>query len=135
MGTRSSVVLLQDDRILMVRQLYKGEEIWTFPGGGIEEGETPKQAAIREVYEETGLIIETTRLILEFYNERIKGMYYCFIGTILDGHLELGYDPELMNQEQDLKELKWILMNELLDNQEVKRILPYININYRIENH
>jgi mutator protein MutT len=28
---------------------------WGFPGGGVEEGETPKQAAVREIKEETGL--------------------------------------------------------------------------------
>ncbi|MCR8633076.1 NUDIX domain-containing protein [Paenibacillus radicis (ex Xue et al. 2023)] len=49
MGTRSSVAIIKNDQLLMVRQLYKGEEIWTFPGGSIEEGETPEHAAIREV--------------------------------------------------------------------------------------
>ena len=72
MGTRSCVVLIDQDRILMVRQFYRGEEIWTFPGGNIEEYETPKEAAIREVKEETNYDIE----IIKF--DRINGMYYCF---------------------------------------------------------
>ena len=32
----------------------KGKKIWTFPKGHIEAGETPRQAALREVLEETG---------------------------------------------------------------------------------
>ena len=36
---------------------------WGFPGGAIELGETPQQAAVREVKEETGLDVEVTRLI------------------------------------------------------------------------
>ena len=32
----------------------KGRKIWTFPKGHIEAGETPRQAALREVLEETG---------------------------------------------------------------------------------
>jgi len=36
---------------------------WGFPGGAIELGETPQQAAIREVKEETGLDVEIGRLI------------------------------------------------------------------------
>lgn len=36
---------------------------WGFPGGAIELGETPQMAAVREVKEETGLTVETGRLI------------------------------------------------------------------------
>lgn len=111
----------------MVRQLYRGREIWTFPGGSIEEDETPEQAAIREVYEETGFIIELKRLILEYYNDRIKGMYYCFIGSVIDGQLQLGHDPELEGESQELIEIRWVFLNELPESDEVMRILPLIN--------
>jgi 8-oxo-dGTP pyrophosphatase MutT (NUDIX family) len=36
---------------------------WYLPGGGIEEGETPEEAARREVYEETGLKVEVGPLL------------------------------------------------------------------------
>lgn len=36
---------------------------WGFPGGAVELGETPEQATIREVKEETGLEVEIRRLI------------------------------------------------------------------------
>jgi 8-oxo-dGTP diphosphatase len=126
MGTRSSVAIIKDDHILMVRQLYKGEEIWTFPGGSIEAYETPVQAAIREVYEETGLKVEIIKPLVECYNERIKGMYYCFLGKVTGGNLALGYDPELINKEQELKEVRWYSISELQENNEVRRILPTI---------
>ena len=43
------------DQLLMIRvQTLDGKELWTFPKGHIEAGETAEQAALREVEEETG---------------------------------------------------------------------------------
>jgi 8-oxo-dGTP diphosphatase len=53
-------VVLRDQRILLSRlsaQVTKNE-LWTLPGGGIDHGEDPRQAVVREVYEETGLPVE-----------------------------------------------------------------------------
>jgi ADP-ribose pyrophosphatase YjhB (NUDIX family) len=47
------VVCVRDDALLMVR--FTGGPRWTLPGGGIDHGEHPRDAAVREVAEETGL--------------------------------------------------------------------------------
>lgn len=54
----SAVIILEDDqqKALIVKANYKAH--WTFPGGMIDAGETPKQAAVREIYEEVGLTID-----------------------------------------------------------------------------
>jgi len=49
-------------RILCVKRNY-GDRTWTTPGGGIERGESPFQAAQREAYEETGYRVEVEHLI------------------------------------------------------------------------
>ncbi|HEX4190754.1 MAG TPA: NUDIX domain-containing protein [Marmoricola sp.] len=53
-------VVVRDDEILLSRLApYLGpEEQWTLPGGGIDFGEDPRDAVVREAYEETGLHIE-----------------------------------------------------------------------------
>lgn len=50
-------VIRRDDRMLLCRVApgNHGAGLWTLPGGGLEFGEGPNEAAIREVEEETGL--------------------------------------------------------------------------------
>lgn len=56
----SSLVFDDEDRVLLQR---RGDmDGWFVLGGGIDPGETAADAAVREVLEETGLIVETTRL-------------------------------------------------------------------------
>lgn len=63
-------LIIEGDRILLVER--GGEPLkgyWSLPGGGVETGETLKQAVCREILEETGLAIEPTRIVEVF--ERI----------------------------------------------------------------
>ena len=55
-------VLLKDGKVLLIRtRNLKGEEVWTFPKGLVEPGESPERAALREVFEETGYEAEILR--------------------------------------------------------------------------
>ena len=52
---RVTGILLQDDRILLMKQRISARREWSLPGGTVEVGETLKEACRREVWEETGL--------------------------------------------------------------------------------
>jgi 8-oxo-dGTP diphosphatase len=51
-------------RLLLIRRGHApGAGLWSLPGGRIEPGETDAEALVREMHEETGLEIETGRLL------------------------------------------------------------------------
>ena len=52
------------DQVLLVKR--RDVPVWVLPGGGIDEGETPEAAALREVFEETGLAVTIRRKLAEY---------------------------------------------------------------------
>ena len=54
-------VVFEEGKILMVREKIDG--CWSLPGGWADVGYTPKEVAVKETWEETGLIVEAERLL------------------------------------------------------------------------
>ena len=66
MGACTAVI--DNGKILLTKR--EDFEVWCLPGGGIEEGESMAQAAVRETLEETGLQVELSHLIGLYYKQR-----------------------------------------------------------------
>ena len=85
-------VILRDDQILLSRLSphITPDELWTLPGGGLDHGEDPRDAVVREVHEETGLEAEvgdTARV----YSAHLPGVWR--EGRRVDAHaLRIVYD-------------------------------------------
>jgi len=71
----SVTIVVQDDRgrILLTRNADANS--WTLPGGGIEPNESPKDAAVREMREETGLLVEPVRIIGVYGGPQYRVVY------------------------------------------------------------
>ena len=123
---RACGAIIRDGKILMVRHQHEGRNYWTLPGGGLEHGETPAQAAIREVAEETGLIVSIDRLVST--QEYSGGLCYIFLmlEQMPRQTARLGYDPEEEGQapsDRMLKAIDWFALNDKANDIQVSQVL------------
>jgi 8-oxo-dGTP diphosphatase len=70
----AKALVVRDGRVLLTRNAPSAAEpgVWTLPGGGVEHGENPGAAVVREVHEETGLAAEVGAL-LGVHDEHFTG--------------------------------------------------------------
>ena len=114
---RSVAIVIRDGKILMERLCYKdankGKEFFSVPGGGIDEGETPEQAAIRELKEECGLDGTIVKLLAVIYSHGRKE-YSFEVAVPEDQQAITGYDPEEAGSDNPpLREVVWKSLNEI----------------------
>ncbi|WP_020386910.1 NUDIX hydrolase [Kribbella catacumbae] len=66
MGDYAGVLAFRAGRIVLVRERYEDweNEQWSMPSGAVEPGESPAEAAVRELREETGLHVRVDQLTL-----------------------------------------------------------------------
>ncbi|MDO5040397.1 8-oxo-dGTP diphosphatase MutT [Clostridium sp.] len=101
-----AAVIKKEDKIFITRRGY-GEfiDMWEFPGGKIESGETREEALKREIQEELELDINIKDFLstIEYDYPNFHLTMHCFICEIIGGELAL-------NAHNDAK---WISFNEL----------------------
>ena len=75
-------------RVLLVHQMYKGNK-WAWPGGIVEESESPWAAVVREVKEEVGLEVQVTRLISVYHVADRNSVGFQFLCHVVGGELSV----------------------------------------------
>jgi len=94
---------------------------WTLPGGGIDHGEDPREALLREVYEETGLHVVPGAVLdvnsTHFIGPRADGLVedYHGIHLVFEAAIEpesVGVQPHVTEQDSSTDVSRWVPLEE-----------------------
>jgi 8-oxo-dGTP pyrophosphatase MutT (NUDIX family) len=92
MRQRSGIILIEDNKLALIERHRAGKHYFAFPGGGVDEGETPEQAAIREAEEELGILVEIKQKVAEVvFNGNTQ---YYFLAEKISGEFGSGTGEE-----------------------------------------
>ena len=107
-----AAVIRKDNKIFATQRGYgEFKDGWEFPGGKIEEGETPEQALAREIKEELDTEIQVGKLIetIEYDYPKFHLSMDCFWCEIMQGGLELKeHEAARWLSKEELYSVDWL---------------------------
>ncbi|MET9274362.1 NUDIX domain-containing protein [Kribbella sp. NPDC003557] len=112
---RAGVVLLTEDGIAAIERVRDGRTYHVLPGGQVESGESPAEAARREVHEELGLLVKI-RAAVAVVQFGDSTQHY-FVADVIGGEFGTGDGPEFANppdSERGSYRAVWLPVTELV---------------------
>jgi ADP-ribose pyrophosphatase YjhB (NUDIX family) len=125
-----AVIICDGKLLLEKRKNEPGKGRWSIPGGLVELGEKAEQTVIREVKEETGLVVEKPEHIdvvdnvVRDENGEVK---YHFV--IIDYFVKL--KSGTVRAQSDAEELKWVTLDEVEKYDLTITFKEFFNRNYK----
>ena len=118
-------LIIDDDKLIVIGEKQPNGEVWYYlAGGGIEDGETPKQAVVREIMEETNInssvvtLLHTSHERVKFsqdgYNIDCKRNQYFYICNYVNG------EPKPEQSEVFIKKNRFIARIPFSDIDKIK---------------
>jgi 8-oxo-dGTP diphosphatase len=105
----SMAVIVSDGRLLMIRRSEReGDLLWALPGGAIEAGEAPEEAAVRETAEETGLVVAATKLLGERVHPKTQRLMSYIACEVVQGEARVA-------DADELDAVAWVAHSEITD--------------------
>ena len=109
-------MIQRDNRIFATQRGYgEWKDWWEFPGGKIEDGETPQEALQREIKEELDSEIEVGELIasVEYDYPKFHLTMHCFLCQVKTGRLTLlEHEAAKWLRLDELNTVKWLPADE-----------------------
>ncbi|MFA6523894.1 MAG: NUDIX domain-containing protein [Candidatus Paceibacterota bacterium] len=112
--TRAVAILIREDEVLLMHRKNE-KEYFTFPGGGVEEGESIEQAVLRELKEETTIEAEINKLLYRHIYDDDTEQYF-YLCNYIKGEPKLHEDSIEKKQMLDGNEFYnplWFKIEEL----------------------
>jgi ADP-ribose pyrophosphatase YjhB (NUDIX family) len=109
-------IVLHDNQLLTMKRSKFGQQYYTLVGGGVEPGEELEAALRRELREETGMAVGSTRLVFIEDNGDHFGMQYVFLCEYLGGDPALSETSEEAIESaegQNTYQPLWLPLSEL----------------------
>lgn len=97
------------------------QEYYTFPGGGLESGETLEEGTIREIKEELGIEVRVVKKLYELESEKFNQKEYFFLCEYISGKFGTGEGPEFSNDPKYKDSGKYL--PEIIRKEDIKNIL------------
>jgi len=98
MRVRAGIVLIKDDEVALIERHRAGLDYFVFPGGGVDAGETPEQAAIRETMEELGIEVAIKQKVAEIQLGQKSRQVY-FLVEYISGEFGTGTGEEFTDSD------------------------------------
>ena len=108
----AAIIRDSEGRIFATQRGYgEWKDWWEFPGGKMEEGETPEEALKREIWEEL-----ETRIVVEKFVETVEWDYpqfhltmHCYLCHVESGHLQLKeHEAAKWLNKDELESVNWL---------------------------
>ncbi|MFA5069998.1 MAG: NUDIX domain-containing protein [Patescibacteria group bacterium] len=127
-------IIIENNKILLLKRNREGRIYWVFPGGQVESGETDEQALKREVKEEVGVDVSVGKLIFQtkykLPKKETKEDEYFYLCRYIGGEIGTGQGPEYQPNSGYVGtyEPQWVAIKDLRKMkvlpEEVKNLVP-----------
>ena len=105
------IITNKHDHALVLKAHYK--PYWSFPGGWIEKNQTPLQAAVRELEEETNILIDQEQLSFAFILNRVSDIMQSY-QFIFKSSLEVDESHDIVAQDSEIEAWRFVSREEVL---------------------
>ena len=121
----AGIIKIENGFALMHRKNVKKrkdiQEYYTFPGGGLEEGESLEEGVIREIKEEFGIKVKVIKKLYEMESEKFKQKEYFFLCEYVDGIFGTGDGLEFSNDPKHADSGDYL--PEIIKKEEIENLL------------